>query len=45
MDKQILYCKNREEWRNWLFSHFEDEQEIYLVFPTKIAPSTLPKAQ
>jgi len=37
MDKQILYCKNREEWRNWLFSHFEDEQEIYLVFPTKIA--------
>lgn len=40
MDKVILYCKNREEWRNWLFTHFENEHEVFLVFPTISAHQT-----
>ena len=34
MDKKIIYCKDREEWRNWLSNNFETEKEIWFVFPT-----------
>ena len=34
MDKNIIYCHNRQEWREWLLAHFETEQEIWFVFPT-----------
>lgn len=34
MEKIIIYCKNREEWRKWLSDNFETEKEIWFVFPT-----------
>ena len=34
MDKKILFCHDRKEWRNWLSEHFETENEIWFVFPT-----------
>ena len=34
MDKKIIYCKDRNEWREWLSTHFENENEIWFVFPT-----------
>lgn len=34
MDKQIIYCTNLLDWRNWLESHYKDEKEIWFVFPT-----------
>ena len=34
MEKVILYCHNREEWREWLSSHFESESEVWFTFPT-----------
>ena len=37
MDKKILYCKNRKEWRDWLSAHFEGESEIWFVFPTIVS--------
>ena len=36
MDKTILFCHDRKEWRDWLSEHFETEQEIWFVLP-KIA--------
>ena len=32
-EKNIIACKNREQWRSWLFTHFEDEEEIWLIIP------------
>lgn len=37
MDKLIVWCKIREEWRNWLLEHFQSEKEAWLVFPTMAA--------
>ena len=34
MEKVILYCHNREEWREWLSHHFESETEVWFTFPT-----------
>ncbi len=34
MDKKYVYCHNRKQWRDWLSAHFEDEKEIWFVFPT-----------
>ena len=34
MDKRILRCKTREEWREWLSEHFETENEVWFVFPS-----------
>ena len=34
MEKQVLFCHNRSEWRSWLLSHFESESEVWFVFPT-----------
>ena len=34
MEKNVLYCKTREEWRDWLANHFETEKEVWFVFPT-----------
>jgi len=34
MDKNILFCRDRKEWRDWLAEHFETENEIWFVFPT-----------
>ena len=34
MDKNIVYFKDRKEWRNWLNEHFESEAEVWFTFPT-----------
>ena len=34
IEKNIIYCHHREEWRDWLSTHFESEKEIWFVFPT-----------
>ena len=34
---EILYCRDRREWRAWLSEHFETKSEIWFVFPTKDA--------
>lgn len=34
-NKEILYCSERREWRDWLSKHFETCGEIWFVFPTK----------
>lgn len=31
----IIYCRDRSEWRKWLEEHFETGSEIWFVFPTK----------
>ncbi len=31
----ILYCADRQQWRDWLAAHFETEREVWFVFPTK----------
>ena len=33
--KNILYCKTRSEWRDWLSRNFESSSEVWFVFPTK----------
>lgn len=33
--RPILYCTNRQEWRQWLVSNFESAREVWFVFPTK----------
>ena len=30
-----FYTADRREWRAWLSEHFETEQEVWFVFPTK----------
>ena len=36
MNKNKIYaCTTREEWRAWLLEHFETEDEVWFVFPTK----------
>ena len=34
-NKDILYCADRQQWRDWLAEHFETRTEIWFVFPTK----------
>lgn len=34
MENNLLYCKNRKEWRNWLSHHFETDSEVWFIFPT-----------
>ena len=34
-DKKIFSCTDRSRWRDWLAEHFESENEIWFVFPTK----------
>ena len=34
-EKKILFCACRQDWRAWLSDHFESENEIWFVFPTK----------
>ena len=34
MDKNIVYFKNRNEWREWLLNHFESDKEVWFTFPT-----------
>ena len=33
--RPIVYCTNRQEWRQWLVSNFESAREVWFVFPTK----------
>ena len=33
-EKNIVFCKERSEWRKWLSAHFETENEVWFVFPT-----------
>ena len=32
---ELFYTSDRQEWRDWLASHFETEKEIWFVFPMK----------
>ena len=34
MEKNIVYFHHREEWRNWLNTHFKSEKEVWFTFPT-----------
>lgn len=34
-EQKILFCHDRREWRAWLASHFESENEVWFVFPNK----------
>ena len=34
MDKNIVYFKDRNDWRKWLLEHFESETEVWFTFPT-----------
>lgn len=36
-DRELFYCTERQEWRDWLAAHFETRGEIWFVFPTKDA--------
>ena len=31
----LFYTSDRQEWREWLASHFETEKDIWFVFPVK----------
>ena len=31
----LFYTSDRQEWREWLASHFESEPEVWFVFPVK----------
>ncbi|MBE6816501.1 MAG: hypothetical protein E7520_02215 [Ruminococcaceae bacterium] len=33
--KETFYAPNRHIWRDWLSEHFENKEEIWLIFPTK----------
>ncbi len=33
--RPIIYCANRQEWREWLAANFESAREVWFVFPTK----------
>jgi len=39
-NKNTLYPSTREEWRAWLEEHFESENEIWFVFPSKASGET-----
>ena len=32
-ENKIIYCSERQQWRDWLEEHFETEDEIWFVFP------------
>lgn len=34
-NRPIVYCTNRQEWRQWLVANFESASEVWFVFPTK----------
>ncbi|MBP5253914.1 MAG: YdeI/OmpD-associated family protein [Lachnospiraceae bacterium] len=36
-DIRYVYFKDRRDWRDWLSEHFETEEEIWFVFPSKDA--------
>ena len=33
-EKKIVFCADRQAWRDWLSAHFETESEVWFVFPT-----------
>lgn len=33
--RPIVYCTNRQEWRQWLVANFESAREVWFVFLTK----------
>ena len=33
-EKNIVFCAERRQWRDWLAEHFETEREAWFVFPT-----------
>ena len=32
---KILYCRDRSEWRSWLYENFRTSEDVWFVFPTK----------
>ena len=36
-EKDILFCRTRQQWRKWLSKNFETSDEIWFVFPSKDA--------
>ena len=39
-EDKIIFCTDRQQWRDWLSAHFETEQEIWFVFPSKASGET-----
>ena len=39
-EKKIVSCTDRSQWREWLSAHFETEDEVWFVFPTKASGET-----
>lgn len=37
---KTVFCADRLQWRNWLSAHFETEDEVWFVFPTKDSGET-----
>lgn len=35
IDRPIIRCADRQEWRQWLAANFETAKEVWFVFPTK----------
>lgn len=31
----VIFCKDRQQWRDWLAEHFETADEAWFVFPSK----------
>ncbi|MBQ6380824.1 MAG: YdeI/OmpD-associated family protein [Clostridia bacterium] len=38
--KNIVFCTDRQQWREWLANHFESENEVWFVFPTLASGET-----
>lgn len=36
----VVYCKDRSQWRDWLNEHFKTENEVWFVFPSKDSGET-----
>ena len=33
-EKNILFCSDRQQWRDWLIENFRTETEVWFVFPS-----------
>ena len=36
-EKNIVFCTDRTQWREWLEAHFETETEVWFVFPSALS--------
>jgi uncharacterized protein YdeI (YjbR/CyaY-like superfamily) len=41
MDKsKTVFCADRRQWREWLSAHFETDDEVWFIFPSKDSGET-----